>query len=277
MNHTRRIKIIIGFVLIFWNCLYDITQPNSDYQMIDKNYKIIVKSEDPILQKHACTRLYLQNMNVDCGTNVKLPERSATPPKELNNPDENGIENLDESAPEGEELGFLFHKVQYVPLDTTEPDVFELEIKAEIKTNSLDYLLNLSGSLISLTTGAFMSTSGMVFYKVTLKYQNTVVYDSSIPSEGRVGYWAILPFYMGLVATHIGTALNAYRQPIYLQENCIVSKMEPEKEFWEQSKEGYCKDYSIFIQDSFAKIERKLLNLLRVNILTLYYHDNQTY
>jgi hypothetical protein len=144
-----------------------------------------------------------------------------------------------------------------------------LEIRAKVKEPASDYWLNISASIITLTTGVFMSTSATAQYYANLKYSDKVLYDSHLDSVGRVGYWAILPFYVGLVGTNIAALLNTYRSPENLQRYCLYSK-DPKDV---QTKEEYCKEYKVFLEDSFYQIEKKLINMLRTNIISAGYYD----
>ena len=274
MKQNKRLAILIFcLLLIHLGCQYEITQPMPDFFLIQKDYSLKVTSTDPVLLEVVCIRLHLQGFLLDCGKKVILPEIPKEQIKKYTDPfqePEDIDKNLDE--PVSQKIDIQYVEDEQEPLyrpQYNQKEEYLLEIKTKVKEPSSDYWLNTSASIITLTTGVFMSTSATAQYYVTLKYSDKVLYDSYLHSVGRVGYWAILPFYIGLVGTNVGALLNTYRSPDNLQRYCIDAKDPKEV----QTKEEYCSEYKVFLEDSFHQIEKKLINMLRMNIISSSYYE----
>jgi hypothetical protein len=138
----------------------------------------------------------------------------------------------------------------------------------EIKNSSIDFLKNLSYSILSLTFGVFVSTSADVDYKINIiDPLHKVSHSFEIHSKGKIGMWAILPIYAGTIATVGGTVLNTYRMPNLLQNECgsfMNKKIDLEN----------CDEYFRFLIDSYNKIDLEFKKELNSSLLKLQNHRN---
>lgn len=139
-------------------------------------------------------------------------------------------------------------------------------IETQIRNSSSDYFSNTGKSLLTLTFGLFLTNSADVHLLVFIKDSNgTLLENTKLTTSGRTGYWGILPFYMGLVSTHLGTLLNSYRKPDHLQKYCLYEDPSKMRQVFETKKVEYCADYKLFLEDSYYKIEKDLLRLIQGN------------
>ncbi|MBK8394442.1 MAG: hypothetical protein IPL26_04245 [Leptospiraceae bacterium] len=132
----------------------------------------------------------------------------------------------------------------------------DVYIETQIKESSSDYFLSAGKSLLSLTFGVFLTNSAKVdfiFYVENSK--ETLLENTNLASEGRTGYWGVLPFYTGFIATNVGTLLNSYRRPDHLQKYCLYESPDKIRQVLEANKEEYCKDYKLFLKTSFIKVQ----------------------
>ena len=98
---------------------------------------------------------------------------------------------------------------------------YELVVSAEIYDSSLDLLQNALFSLLSMTTYAAVSSSAQIKLNYTFFYNGRRVASETHVTTGRIGSWAVLPPWAGLMATLMGTALNSYRLPENLKAACF--------------------------------------------------------
>ncbi|HNC55006.1 MAG TPA: hypothetical protein PK079_01340 [Leptospiraceae bacterium] len=140
-------------------------------------------------------------------------------------------------------------------------DSILISVSAKIGDSSSDYFINVGKSIATLTLGVFLSNSATVHFNV--KNLNQESEPLKIKSEGRIGRWAILPFYAGLAATSFGGILNTYRNPDHLQKYCLTEVVSRTRKILEASKEEYCADYLSYLQDSFNKVEINFIETIR--------------
>ncbi|MEM7184220.1 MAG: hypothetical protein AAF518_25195 [Spirochaetota bacterium] len=154
-----------------------------------------------------------------------------------------------------------------------EKEVFSLSVQPRISKSSYDLLRNVGMSLLTLTSGTFVSTSAEIEYTISLRKENTPLVSTKLQETGRIGFYSFLPFYMGFAATGMGTALNTYRNPENLQKYCLHEKPNQMREFWEQTQEEYCREYEVVLKDSFYGIESKIFELIRLQLVAGHYYE----
>jgi hypothetical protein len=133
------------------------------------------------------------------------------------------------------------------------------QVNAEIINSSSDYIKNMGKSLVTLTLGVFITNSAQV--KFSIQAPNLLP-SKEILSSGRIGRWGILPFYAGLAATNFGTMFNTYRDPKHLQRNCLYEPIGKIRKILEADREDYCEEYSVYLRDSFYKVEKEFIETM---------------
>lgn len=121
-----------------------------------------------------------------------------------------------------------------------------LDIHLEIKETSHDLFRNNGFSLLTLTTGLFISHSATVDYAMTLDLNPTRINEGTL--HVRDGYWFVLPFYAGLAGTNMGTILNGYRDPKHLRRYCLDEQPGRLREFFDGDRNQICDEYRRFLQ-----------------------------
>jgi hypothetical protein len=132
-------------------------------------------------------------------------------------------------------------------------DCIQISLTSKINSSSSDFFRSVGYSLLSLSFGTLVTTSGEMEFAYSMNEKNAKTIDWKINSQGRIGMWAILPFYAGLIATIGGTSLNTYRKPSNLHQVC---KLDIETTIGKSESE-ICIDYYNFIQDSFSRKEKE--------------------
>ncbi len=149
-------------------------------------------------------------------------------------------------------------------LNESKEKVKHIYLETQIKNVSSDYFTNVGKSLLTLTLGVFLTNSAKVdFIFYIEKNQQTLLDNTSISSEGKTGYWGVLPLYTGFIATNVGTLLNSYRKPDHLQRYCLYENPGEIRQVLETKKEEYCKDYELFLKDSFYKVQTKFFHIIK--------------
>lgn len=132
----------------------------------------------------------------------------------------------------------------------------QLEVELIIKDSSSDLLLNNVLSLLTLSTGTFVSHSANVEYQINLESidnsyfssnsgQNPRSQTGSIFVRDRI--WTLMPFYVGLGATNVGTMLNTYRDPLHLKQYCIDEEPGSIRRFFDGNQNEICTEYYRFV------------------------------
>ncbi len=120
-----------------------------------------------------------------------------------------------------------------------------LNVDLTIQESSADFFRNNGLSLLTLTTGLFVSHSATVDYSITLDLKEHRPQKGSVTV--RYGYWFILPFYAGLAGTNMGTLLNGYRDPVHLRRYCLDESPGEWRTFFDGSREEICNEYKRFL------------------------------
>ncbi|MCB1191970.1 MAG: hypothetical protein H7A23_10545 [Leptospiraceae bacterium] len=155
-----------------------------------------------------------------------------------------------------QERGFI---IQCFLKKKEEKQNYDFYIDSKIDTVSSDILKNISMSILTLTTGAFVSTSAKNTFSIKNKNMKLL-----IPSQGKIGLWAYLPPYMGFLATSFGSVLNTNRLPHNLYKYCVIEEPGKYRKTLEQSRDDYCEDYKEFLLDSYYKVDDKFYSILQI-------------
>ncbi|MCB1157739.1 MAG: hypothetical protein KDK45_09565 [Leptospiraceae bacterium] len=235
---SKRIASIILSVFFLQFCHYEIYQELPERKIeLPDVYRVYLKSSDRVLQKIACETYAAKGVQIRC---------------------------TDEIIEETKKISSLY-------------EVYYLSLEPQVRDSSSDLFRNNLFSLITFSTGAFVSVSAVVDYKLDLRNSKQVLFQSYISSPGRQGYYAFLPVYMGLISTNLGTGLNTYRRPDKLRMYCIEEEPDTWTKRLTQNRDEYCRDYENFLRDSFNRIEGKIMNVLRAHIISrrLYTEDEK--
>lgn len=136
-------------------------------------------------------------------------------------------------------------------------------LNARIVDSSRDLWRNTGISLASFTTALVVTTSGTVEYTAVVKTGAPEPARQSWRSRGRVGMWSVIPFYTGLAATWIGTAMNEYRLPEKLRAECLARKNGTASAAQANYKDfDPCAEYRVFLRDSYAGVHLPLRDML---------------
>jgi hypothetical protein len=135
-----------------------------------------------------------------------------------------------------------------------------LDIQLHIRETSHDYFRNNGLSLLTLTTGLFVSHSATVDYTLTLDFPPNEVKEGTI--HIRDGYWFVLPFYAGLIGTNLGTLLNGYRDPKHLQTYCLDRVPGRWREFFDGDRSEICREYRRFLSVTLESLWPELQVML---------------
>lgn len=138
-------------------------------------------------------------------------------------------------------------------------NIKKIRVNAEITDSSSDYFKSMGKSLLTLTAGVFITNSAQVKFSIQ---DHNFLSSRQIVSSGQIGRWGILPFYAGLAATNFGTILNTYRDPEHLQKYCLKEPIGKIRKILEAEREEYCKEYSVYLRDSFYKVETEFLETI---------------
>ncbi len=144
-------------------------------------------------------------------------------------------------------------------LSTYGSSIKKIRVNAEITDSSSDYFKNMGKSLLTLTAGVFITNSAQVKFSIQ---EDNLVSSRQIVSSGQIGRWGILPFYAGLAATNFGTIFNTYRDLEHLQKYCLREPIGKIRKILEAEREEYCKEYSVYLRDSFYKVETEFLETI---------------
>lgn len=149
-------------------------------------------------------------------------------------------------------------------LNESKERVKHIYLETQIRDASSDYFANAGKSLLTLTLGVFLTNSAKVdFIFYIEKNKQTLLENTSLSSNGKTGYWGVLPIYTGFIATNVGTFLNSYRNPDHLQRYCLYENPGEIRQVLETKKEEYCKDYELFLKDSFYKVQAKFFRIIQ--------------
>lgn len=155
--------------------------------------------------------------------------------------------------------GKCISDIEFESLKESE-EILEVFIETQIKNSSSDYFINSGKSLLTLTLGVFLTTSAEVEFVYYIKTDSEE--NKTLSSSGRIGHWGVLPVYTGFIATNLGTFLNTYRRPDHLQRYCLYEDPGSVRQVMEAKKEDYCRDYQLFLKDSFYKIENEFFQTI---------------
>lgn len=133
-----------------------------------------------------------------------------------------------------------------------------IKIDTEVTDSSINFFSNTGKSLLTLTLGVFLSNTASIKFQIQDLDNKEPI--KNFHSSGRIGRWAVLPFYTGLVATSFGAIMNSYRNPDHLQKYCLADNISKPRKILEASKEDYCRDYSDYLKDSYNKVEEDILD-----------------
>ena len=240
---SKLLSLLLSIAL-FGNCQMETRQaPTYEISPSQKFIIFVDTGGNPILKKLLCTEMQKNGFPNNCYSKIYQEQQKY--------------------REQGKEL----------ILAEPEKEVFSLSIQPRIANSSHDLLRNAGMSILTLTTGAFVSTSAEVEYTINLQKENALLLSTKLQETGRVGFYSFLPFYMGLAATTTGTALNTYRAAENLERFCLHEKPSQSREFWEQTQKEYCGEYEILLKDSFYGIESKVFELIRLQLVAGHYYE----
>jgi hypothetical protein len=146
----------------------------------------------------------------------------------------------------------------------------ELRISHRWKSQSLNLMKNSSKSLLTLSFGVFISTSGIsefTFQWKSIKNKDVIKANSkTIEVYSEQGIYTVLPFYLGFLSTFTGSILNYYRLPEYAEKYCLKEHVSTTRNRWETNQEDFCGIYDWFLEDSIRQIDlNSIINLMEQN------------
>lgn len=128
-----------------------------------------------------------------------------------------------------------------------------LGVEISLHDSSADLLRNNLTSLATLTIAAFVTHSVDVDYSI-----RSGGVERSGTMRIRHGMWAVLPVYMGLAATNLGSALNTYRDPVDLQRYCLLDEPRSARKWIHGDRRRMCSEYHDFLESVAIQLEPQL-------------------
>ncbi len=145
----------------------------------------------------------------------------------------------------------------------------KVHIESTVKNRSNDFFRNVGISFLTLSFGAIITHSADFEYTVhfPVNKDNMEKPDLVFYSTGRDGMYAILPFYLGLASTIVGTVLNNYRNVDSLENYCLREPITKKVEILEQDKETFCKDLEMFHSNALNGVDKKIAQSILENLV----------
>ncbi len=132
-----------------------------------------------------------------------------------------------------------------------------LKIEALITRSSGDMQRNILYSLASFGTLALVTKNRHLAIRFDLSQENTAIARFALHTDARTGYYALLPFWAGLIGTAVGTSV--YQSDTDIQESCdkeISENTGARGRFSELSGPG-CSALRILLADGFSHIREE--------------------
>lgn len=151
----------------------------------------------------------------------------------------------------------LFSAIYCLPESDIRGD-YEIDIVAEIRESSTDFVRNAGLSLLTLTTMLRLTTSGTTEFHFHTLTSGGISRHHVLRGKGRIGSWLILPLYAGLIGTSLGSVINDYREPQRLQSRCLgnrrAGRIRPGSDA--------CREYKEYLRDSFSRVRENLGDII---------------